>query len=119
VRRAQLDELAAGIERLSADRAVVVGGDLNCAYGRAGDWELLMGFRDRLGLLDSGAGPLLPHWRERDHILYRSGPTVALAVESAGEALEFVNDGRALSDHPAVFARFRVGPGPATRTGGS
>jgi hypothetical protein len=44
---------------------------------------------------------------------------VALAVESAGEALEFVNDGRALSDHPAVFARFRVGPGPATRTGGS
>lgn len=117
VRRAQLEELAAGIETLSRDRAVIVGGDLNCAYARAGDWDLLMDFRDRVGLLDSGAGPVLSHWRERDHILYRSSSTTGLEIESAGEAVEFVNGDRALSDHPAVFARFRVGQAAAAVVG--
>jgi hypothetical protein len=116
-RRTQLAELAADIETHSRDRAVIVAGDLNCAYGRAGDWDLLMDFRARVGLADSGAGPVLPRWRERDHILYRSGRTAALAVTSAGEAVEFVNGDRALSDHPAVFARFRaVAPKPEAIT---
>ena len=51
----------------------------------------------------------LPFWRERNFILYRDGDMAALTVEGAGEAMEMVNDDRrALSDHAALFARFRV-----------
>lgn len=108
VRGKQLERFAAGIEELSPERAVIVAGDLNCAFARPGDRDLIMRFRDRLRLHDSGAGPELPFWRERDYILYRSGGGVTLAVEDAGEAMEFVNGERALSDHAALFARFRV-----------
>jgi len=108
VRRQQLDELAEGIERLSGERAVIAAGDFNCAFGRPGDGDLLMSFRERVGLDDSGAGPELPVWRERDYVLYRGGPGVTLAVDEAGEAGEFVSDRRALSDHAALFVRFRA-----------
>ena len=59
-------------------------------------------------LQDSGAGPELSYWRERDYILHRDGTETALRVEQAGEALEFVDRDRALSDHPAIYARFRI-----------
>jgi hypothetical protein len=52
----------------------------------------------------------LRHWRERDYILYRNGADTELEVERAGEAREFVEQDRALSDYPAVYARFRVRP---------
>lgn len=110
-RRRQLDTLAGAIERLSAGQAVIVAGDLNCAFNRPGDGEMLMAFRARVGLADTGAGPDLSGWRERDYILYRSGLETTLDVDAAGEALEFVNEDRALSDHPAVFAVVRVAPG--------
>jgi endonuclease/exonuclease/phosphatase family metal-dependent hydrolase len=109
-RRRQLEQLAAGIEKLSPGRAVIVAGDLNCDFSRPGDGDALMAFRQRLGLQDSGAGAELPFWRERDYVLYRSGPTTALSVEASGEAVEFVNGNRALSDHPALFVRFRAIP---------
>jgi hypothetical protein len=67
-----------------------------------------MAFRRRLELQDSGAGPELPNWRERDYILHRDGTATALRVERAGEAQEFVDGDRALSDHAAIYARFRV-----------
>ena len=108
VRRRQLDQLARQIDTLSGDGALIVAGDLNCAFARPGDGALVMTFRDQLGLHDSGAGPELPFWRERDYILYRHGAGVRLIVEEAGEATEFVNEDRALSDHPALFARFRT-----------
>lgn len=107
-RRSQLDELAGAIERLSADAAVIAGGDFNVSFIRPGDRDMMAAFRERLGLADSGAGPELPFWRERDFILYRDGGGARLEVESAGEATEFVSHGRALSDHPALLARFRV-----------
>jgi len=107
-RRRQLRSLATAIERESADRAVIVGGDFNLVYDRPGDGELMAEFRERLNLRDSGAGPELSRWRQHDYILYRSGAHVQLSVEQAGEALEFVNGRRALSDHPAVYGRFRV-----------
>jgi endonuclease/exonuclease/phosphatase family metal-dependent hydrolase len=109
-RRRQLEQLAAGIERLSPGRAVVVAGDLNSDFSRPGDGDAIMAFRQRTGLQDSGAGPELPFWRERNHVLYRGGPTTALSVEASGEAVEFVNGKRALSDHPALFVRFRAIP---------
>jgi hypothetical protein len=52
----------------------------------------------------------LSYWRERDYILHRDGTATALRVEQSGEALEFVERGRALSDHPAIYARFRITP---------
>ena len=112
VRRSQLEALAEAVERLSAGRAVVVGGDFNVAFIRPGDREMILWFREKLGLADSGAGPELPFWRERDYLLYRSGAGATLSVEAAGEAVEFVGRERALSDHPALYARFRVEPAP-------
>ena len=108
VRSGQLDELAEAIERLSAERAVIVSGDFNVSFIRPGDRDMKLAFRERLGLTDSGAGPELPFWRERDFIVYRSGPRTRLSVEDAGEATEFVARHRALSDHAALFVRFRA-----------
>lgn len=107
-RRKQLALLARAIRERSAERAVIVGGDFNLGFSRAGDREAMMDFRRDAGLEDSGAGPELPLWRERDHILFRGSPQVALHVEAMGEATEFVNEDLALSDHPAIYARFRV-----------
>jgi hypothetical protein len=111
-RRLQLDLLAGAIEMSSSRRALIVLGDFNAAFARPGDRAVILGFRERLGLLDTGAGPELPIWRERDFILYRSGALGTLSVEAAGEAREFVSGGRALSDHPALTVRFRAMPGP-------
>ena len=97
------------IESLSVDRGVVVAGDFNMAFIRPGDRDTLLAFRKRLGLRDAGAAPELPFWRERDFVLYRDGPNVVLTPVEVGEATEFVNGNRALSDHAALFARFVVG----------
>lgn len=107
-RRRQLRTLASAIEQQSGERAVIVGGDFNLAVERPGDGELMAEFRERLNLSDSGAGPELPFWRRRDYILYRSGMQAQISVAQSGEAVEFVDGQRALSDHPAVYARFRV-----------
>jgi len=109
-RRRQLEQLAAAIESLSPGQAVIVAGDFNCDFSRPGDGDALMAFRQRTALEDSGAGPDLPFWRERDYVLYRSGAATGLSVEASGEAVEFVNGDRALSDHPALFVRFRAVP---------
>ena len=63
MRRLQLEILAEAIEEKSSRRAVIVLGDFNSSFARRGDREGIMGFRNRLGLLDSGAGPELPFWR--------------------------------------------------------
>ena len=110
VRRRQLDQLAETIEQESADRALIVAGDFNVEFIRPLDRSLMLEFRDRLGLQDSGAAPELPVWRQRDFILYRSGRGARLEVEAAGEALEFTGQRRALSDHAALYARFRMTP---------
>jgi len=108
IRGQQLDILARAIEARPKMRAVIIGADFNAAFNRVGDREHFMRFRSRLKLRDSGAGPELSYWRERDYILYRSGTATVLHVEQAGEGLEFVERDRALSDHPAIYARFRV-----------
>ncbi len=107
-RRKQLGELAGDVERLSPTQAVIVGGDLNLSYLRSGDRKSLTQFRDRLGLVDSGAGPESPLWRERDFVLYRSGVATKLQVTKAGEAKEFAQEERALSDHAALRVDFLV-----------
>jgi len=108
IRGEQLDILARAIEARPKIRAVIIGADFNAAFNRLGDREHFKRFRRRLELRNSGAGPELSHWRERDYILYRSGTATALHVEQAGEGLEFGERDRALSNHPAIYARFRV-----------
>ena len=105
-RIAQLDIMADAIEARGRERAVIVAADFNADFKRPGDRSAILDFRNRLGLLDSGAGPELPVWRERDYILFREGTRVAVEVEQAGEDTAFVNRGRALSDHPAIYAVF-------------
>ena len=108
IREQQLDILARAIEARPKTRAVIVGGDFNIGFNRVDDRKTLIEFLRRLELQDSGAGPELPHWRERDYIFYRSGAATVLRVEQAGESLEFGEGDRALSDHPAIYARFRI-----------
>jgi hypothetical protein len=108
VRGKQLQSLAKAIQKTSEDRAVIVAGDFNLGYIRPGDRNVFNQFRKELGLSDSGAGPETPFWKERDFILYRSGSKTQLEIKEAGEAIEFTSAGRALSDHPAIFARFEV-----------
>jgi hypothetical protein len=110
IRGQQLDILARAIEARPKTRAVIIGADFNTAFNRVGDRDNIMGFRHRLELRDSGAGPEVGNWRERDYILYRDGTATALHVEQAGEGLEFVQRDRALSDHPAIYARIRITP---------
>jgi len=104
----QLQSLAKAINKISENRAVIVAGDFNLGYIRPGDREVIKQFRKELGLSDSGAGPETPFWKERDYILYRNGAETQLEVKESGEALEFISAGRALSDHPALFARFEI-----------
>jgi endonuclease/exonuclease/phosphatase family metal-dependent hydrolase len=112
VRRRQLRRLADAIERLSAGRAVIVAGDLNLSIKRSLDEVSMREFRERLGLLKSGVASELAIWNRRDCIIYRDGPQTTLELESAGRATEFVRDARALSDHAALYARFRIHGAP-------
>lgn len=112
VRSEQLAELARAIERHSAGRPLVVAGDFNLSAERSPDREELAALRERLALHDSGAlrsdGARFP--RALDHIYYRSTPSLGLDVREAGQAPGFEREGEPLSDHPAVWARFRASP---------
>jgi len=110
MRAQQLAELADAMERHSEGRPVILGGDFNLSVERVPDAAELRRLRERLRLADSGA---LRVDRERfpraiDHIYYRGARGLALEVTEAGQAHEFEVEGRPLSDHPAVFARFRA-----------
>jgi endonuclease/exonuclease/phosphatase family metal-dependent hydrolase len=108
VREDQLAEVIAFIGRESAGRAVIVAGDFNTALDRMENVEAMRVFKQGTGLADAGAGPDLPQWLRRDFIFARDGDTVSVTLTASGEALEFVNRNRALSDHPAIYARFEV-----------
>ena len=107
-RQLQLARLADRLGEISAGRALVVAGDFNLNHAVPEDRKLLEGFMPALGLADSGARPQGSAWKRIDYILYRSGEHVALELAESGEALEFVHDGKPLSDHPALFARLRL-----------
>ena len=108
VRERQLNHLVRWIERESVGRAVVVTGDFNTALSRMENVEAMRSFKHRTRLDDVGAGPELPQWPRRGFIFVRDGEHVALNVVASGEALVFVSRARALSDHPAAYARLEV-----------
>ncbi len=105
----QLAQLRRRIAQLSGDGALILAGDFNLHSERPAQRAILDEFVASLGLLDSGAAPVDPaQWERLDYIFYRSGGGVRLEVVSAGQALEFQHQGRPLSDHPALFSRFRL-----------
>jgi endonuclease/exonuclease/phosphatase family metal-dependent hydrolase len=119
VRRLQLRWLADRVERLSAGRAVIVGGDFNSSYadpfstvvpieGRTGaDYvQLDEEFVERLHLADSGAHPVDLDPRDQlDYLFYRSGASADIAVLNAGGEDRCL---RGLSDHLGIRATMRV-----------
>jgi endonuclease/exonuclease/phosphatase family metal-dependent hydrolase len=108
-RRAQLARLQREILSRSRGRAIVVGGDLNADQGTERERALV---EDFVGVLGLSLGVVTPpgEWPELlDYILYRSGDGATLTALESGIAPDFVfPDGKPLSDHPALFTRFRV-----------
>jgi endonuclease/exonuclease/phosphatase family protein len=112
-RAKQLETLAARVESLSRDGALVVGGDFNSKEANPADRALLDHFAAAVGLTDTGARPAPDGAFAREHIdyvFYRSSAAVSIAVVESGEAREFSDGPAPLSDHPAVYAKLRVGP---------
>lgn len=110
-RAAQLEHLARALEANAAGRALIVAGDLNLDAHDPADRRLLARFARRLGLRDAGARPRAGKgWPVLDYVLWRSGDGARLELLEADEDAGFVHDGQPLSDHPALFVRFRVRP---------
>lgn len=108
-RRSQLDLLRRSIEAEVEGGALILAGDLNLDAADPEDVALRDAFTAALGLSSSGARGT-GRWPILDYIFYRSGGGVELEVVEAGEDAEFVHEGAPLSDHPAIFARFRTRP---------
>ena len=109
-RRAQLERLRTYLERTAAGAALVVGGDFNLDAADPADVALRDEFVRALGLEDTGAAPASGSWERIDYLYRRDGAAVLLQVLEAGEAREFQDRARPLSDHPALFTRLRARP---------
>lgn len=107
-RERQLEQIHDHAARVSADRALIVGGDFNVWLDDPDDRRLLSQFVAALGLREAGI-PLTEGARPPlDRIFYRGGRETRLELLDAGVDERFVRDGAPLSDHPAIGARFRV-----------
>lgn len=103
-RRGQIEQLASAIERESAGRAVIVGGDTNI-FGR--ERHLLDELQTRAGLSDACEVQGCDEPWRIDRILFRGSPELELRAERWRIAREFVDSaGRPLSDHLAVAVDF-------------
>jgi endonuclease/exonuclease/phosphatase family metal-dependent hydrolase len=107
VRRRQLDLLRRSIAAEVAEGPLILGGDLNLDAAEPEDVALRDAFAGALRLEDSGARGG-SRWPTLDYIFYRSGGGLELEVVEAGEDVSFVRGEAPLSDHPAIFARFRT-----------
>ncbi len=106
-RRRQLDLLRRSLEAEVAGEPLILAGDLNLDAAVPEDVALRDAFTDALGLANSGARGG-SRWATLDYIFYRSGGGLELEVVEAGEDTSFVHEEAPLSDHPAIFARFRT-----------
>lgn len=106
----QLVKLEGWIWDHSRDVPVVIGGDFNMRDDDRDDMAILHKFQRHLGLERAYFPPSKNDsgWPPVDYILYRDGGARELDVLRSGIDPKFVLDGAALSDHPAVFAVFRV-----------
>jgi endonuclease/exonuclease/phosphatase family metal-dependent hydrolase len=111
-RMAQLNQLREYIEKQTGDGPLILGGDLNLDHDVSQDKALLDSFIRHLGLTDTQAQASRGSWPYRlDYLLFRSGGGISLELIDTGVSKEFVNDGKPLSDHPPLYARFRIKSG--------
>ena len=110
VRHEQLRQVAEQIRRESDGRAVIIAGDFNMSFDDDEERKLMMQFRKELALEDPGIDPRdSPLWTNRiDYMFFRQDDRVRMDVIEAGVAEEFHWEDAPLSDHPALFVRFRV-----------
>jgi endonuclease/exonuclease/phosphatase family metal-dependent hydrolase len=116
-RRKQLAQIGNAMDRYSRDHAVVLAGDLNIHATRPIEFAVLQDFAAVQGLNISLNESLdRERWHDQvDYILYRSSARNEVALIDGGEAREFLDaKGKPLSDHPAIFARFRIAAKQAT-----
>jgi len=106
-RRGQLDLLRRSVETEVGGGPLILAGDLNLLATDPEDVALRNAFTSALGLSDSGARGG-SRWPTIDYIFYRGGSGLELEVVGAGEDASFVHEEAPLSDHPAIFARFRT-----------
>jgi endonuclease/exonuclease/phosphatase (EEP) superfamily protein YafD len=106
-RRRGFEQLRAFVCRHSRGRAVIVGGDFNALWSSPSDRKALQGLLASTGLTDAyqRMGGAVDHL---DRVLYRDGGGIGLELVSCGADERFRDRaGVALSDHPAIHARFR------------
>ncbi len=106
VRSSQLLEFAAAIRRLSAGRSVIVTGDLNSRRKDPLDHAPVAAFSTMLCLVEVPLKlqAVVGRFRELDYILFRSGKGADIRIEGAKESATFFENGKPLSDHPALEA---------------
>lgn len=109
VRAAQMSQLRDSVITKTGRRAMILAGDLNLDRLNAADRKAIREFVTDLHLNESRASGRTGGWpRLLDYILFRGSEGIRLQPVEAGEALEFVRDGVPLSDHPAIYAKFRI-----------
>ena len=109
VRASQLDKIALTLETETVGEAVVVAGDLNLDWQSPPDNLLLQKFVNRLNLvLVQKGGDASNDWKTLDYIYYRSGTSTSISEISSGEVDTLTKITEPLSDHPALFANFRI-----------
>lgn len=105
-RIADFEQLGEFIALHSRNVALIVAGDTNLTPSDPRDQAIVENFLRRTGLRDACVS-LGDAQLQLDRIFFRSGPGVELGVEDFREDLTFIDQaGRALSDHPAMAARF-------------
>ena len=108
-RASQLDQIALTLETEAGSSAILLAGDLNLHWETPSDNELLQNFVQRLNLVAAQkGGDVSSSWQTLDYIYYRSSKKTNLSLMSSGEDVAFTSEGKPLSDHPALFANFKI-----------
>jgi len=108
-RASQLDQIALTLETEAGSSAILLAGDLNLHWETPSDNELLQNFVQRLNLVAAQkGGDASSSWQTLDYIYYRSSKKTNLSLMSSGEDVAFTSEGKPLSDHPALFANFKI-----------
>ena len=102
----QVDQLLSAIAQLSPDRAVVLMGDMNLEEDDPNEAPTLQHLITSAGFTDACDALACPEPGRIERILFRSGASVSLDVQTWTNEAAFENDGQPLSDHPAVSAKF-------------
>ncbi|MEA2094729.1 MAG: endonuclease [Pseudomonadota bacterium] len=105
-RRSNINQLLQHVQRLSADRAVIIGGDTNLDLDDAAEEQLLEYFHRR-GNLRIACRETHCRRESKDRFLFRSGRNIRLDAVSWSVPATFVDKhGVALSDHEPVAVTY-------------